>query len=242
MLSISFIIPCYNGEKFISHNIKKIIRETKKLKIDYELIIINDGSKDNTTFKVNKLKKFFKKIKFINLQKNYGKSFSVRKGLAISKFNHVILIDADLPYFPYISNIVNELKKNIDLAMVDRNDSRSILINKPLSLYQFCRKNIGKLISKIIFYILDINLGPIDTQAGLKGFKKNNQFIKNKFLSKKFFFNFELIYLYVKSKKKISTIPVRYKIEENSSIKLFSIKNVLVILDFIKVIALLKFK
>ena len=242
MLSISFIIPCYNGEKFISHNIKKIIRETKKLKIDYELIIINDGSKDNTTFKVNKLKKFFKKIKFINLQKNYGKSFSVRKGLAISKFNHVILIDADLPYFPYISNIVNELKKNIDLAMVDRNDSRSILINKPLSLYQFCRKNIGKLISKIIFYILDINLGPIDTQAGLKGFKKNNKFIKNKFLSKKFFFDVELIYLYVKSKKKISTIPVRYKIEENSSIKLFSIKNVLVILDFIKVIALLKFK
>ena len=126
--------------------------------------------------------------------------------------------------------------------MVDRNDSRSILINKPLSLYQFCRKNIGKLISKIIFYILDINLGPIDTQAGLKGFKKNNQFIKNKFLSKKFFFDVELIYLYVKSKKKISTIPVRYKIEENSSIKLFSVKNVLVILDFIKVIALLKFK
>ena len=80
MLSISFIIPCYNGEKFISHNIKKIIRETKKLKIDYELIIINDGSKDNTTFKVNKLKKFYKKIKFINLQKNYGKSFSVRTG------------------------------------------------------------------------------------------------------------------------------------------------------------------
>ena len=242
MISISFIIPCYNSERFIYLNIKKFIEKIKKLKINYEIIIINDGSTDNTSIKLNKLKKIYKKIKFIDSRKNYGKSFSIRKGLDLSKFNHVVLLDADLPYFSYIPKIVSELKKGTDLVIVDRNHPRSTLINKPLSIYQFFRKNIGKLISKTIFYILNIHLGTIDTQAGLKGFKKTNRFKKNKFISKKFFLDVELIYLFEKMNKKISLIPVKYRIEENSTIHLMSIQNIQIFFDFIKVLVHLKFK
>jgi glycosyltransferase involved in cell wall biosynthesis len=242
MLSISFIIPCYNGERFIFSNIKKFIEEIKKFKINYEIIIINDGSTDNTSIKLDKLQKVYKKIKFIHFKKNYGKSFSIRKGLDLSKFNHVVLLDADLPYFSYIHQIVFELKKGTDLVIVDRNHPLSILTNKSLSMYQFFRKNIGKLISKIIFYILNINLGTIDTQAGLKGFKKTTRFNKNKFISKNFFLDVELIYLFKTMNKKISLIPVKYKIEENSTINLMSIQNVQIFLDFIKVLVHLKFK
>ena len=240
MLSISFIIPCYNSERFIFSNIKKIIKKAKRLNIHYEIIIINDGSTDNTRLEIKKSKKIYKKIKFIDSKKNNGKSFSIRKGLKKSIFNYVILLDADLAYFFYISKIVKELKKNTELVIVDRYHPRSTLKNKNLSIYQFCRKNIGKLVSKIIFHILNINLGTIDTQAGLKGFKKITKFNKNKFISNKFFLDVELIYFFKRMKKKICLIPVKYKIEENSTITLFSIKNFLIIFDLIKVIIYLK--
>jgi len=242
MFSVSFIIPCYNSEHFIFSNIKKTIKEAKRLKINYEIIIINDGSTDNTAIKVNKLKKIYKTIKFIDSKKNNGKSFSIRKGLDLSKFNYVVLLDADLPYFSYIPKIISELRKDIDLVIIDRNHPLSSLTNKPLSHYQFFRKSIGKLISKIIFYILNIHLGMIDTQAGLKGFKKTKQFNKNKFVSKKFFLDVELIYLFKRMNKKISLLPVKYKIEENSTINLISIQNIQIIFDLVKVLVYLKFK
>ena len=75
MLSISFIIPCYNGERFIFSNIKKFTKEIKNFKINYEIIIINDGSTDKTSTKLDKLQKIYKKIKFLHFKKNYGKSW-----------------------------------------------------------------------------------------------------------------------------------------------------------------------
>lgn len=241
MLSISFIIPCYNGERFIFSNIKKFIEEIKKFKINYEIIIINDGSTDNTSIKLNKLKKIYKKIKFIDSRKNYGKSFSIRKGLDLSKFNHVVLLDADLPYFSYIPQIISELRKDIDLVIIDRNHPLSSLTNKPLSLYQFFRKSIGKLISKIIFYILNIHLGMIDTQAGLKGFKKIKQFKSLKFVSQKFFLDLEIMYYYKKYNKKFFSVPVRYAIPESSTIKIFSLrKNLIIFFELFNVIKNLK--
>ena len=240
MFCVSFIIPCYNSEPFIFSNIKKIINEAKRLKVNYQIIIINDGSTDNTNFEINKLKKNYKKIKHINSKENAGKSFSIRKGLVQTQFNNVILLDADLAYFTYIPKIISELKKNIDLVIVDRYHPRSVLKNNNLSIYQFCRKNIGKLISKIISHIVSINLGTIDTQAGLKGFKKINKFNRNKFISKKFFFDVELIYFFKRMNKKISLIPVEYKIEENSSIRLFSVTNFKIILDLVNVITYLR--
>ena len=240
MFSVSFIIPCYNSGLFIFSNIKKVIQEAKRLNLHYEILIINDGSTDNTNLEISKLKKIYKKIKYTNLKKNIGKSFAIRKGLVKSKFDNVILLDADLAYFSYITQIVSQLKKNIDLVIVDRHHRRSALINNNLSIYQFCRKNIGKLVSKIIFHIVDIKLGTIDTQAGLKGFKKTKEFNKNKFISKKFFFDVELIYFFKKMNKKIISVPVKYIIEENSTIRLISFANFKILFDLIKVINHLK--
>ena len=62
MFSVSFIIPCYNSEPFIFSNIIKVINEAKRLKVNYQIIIINDGSTDNTNFEINKLKKNYFKV------------------------------------------------------------------------------------------------------------------------------------------------------------------------------------
>ena len=89
MNSISIIVPCYNAEKFIIKNISLLIKKIDKLKVRNEVILINDGSTDNTYDKIKKIKK--KSIKIINLKRNYGKSFAIRQGIKKAKLQHIIL-------------------------------------------------------------------------------------------------------------------------------------------------------
>ena len=81
MFAISFVIPCYNAETFILKNIIQLKKKILSLKVAYEIILVDDGSDDNTP---NILKDITKKNKSINLiinKKNTGKSYSVLKGI-----------------------------------------------------------------------------------------------------------------------------------------------------------------
>ena len=104
-MNISFIIPCLNCESFIERNIQKLQKKIKKMKkINYELIFINDGSKDKTG-KI--LKKYSSnRIKVIQNGKNMGKSASLIRGVRASKKNNIVIIDCDLPYFKYLDFIL----------------------------------------------------------------------------------------------------------------------------------------
>ena len=72
--------------------------------------------------------------------------------------------------------------------------------------------------------------------------KKIKDFSKIKFYSRRFFLDVELISFYHKKRKKIKNIPTSYSLPKNSTIKLFSLKNIEIILEFIKIVFLVKFK
>ncbi len=90
--SISVLVPAYNEEDTIEETIKAIFD------VDYpyleEVIVLNDGSKDNTGKIVKKLMKKYKKLKLID-KKNSGKGDSLNKGIKIAKGDLVAVIDAD---------------------------------------------------------------------------------------------------------------------------------------------------
>ena len=88
MKSVSIIIPCYNFEKLILSNIKKIRNKILKYSIKYEIIVVDDGSQDTTYKKLLSLKKNTK-LKILKNSKNKGKSYSVRKALNKAKYDHV---------------------------------------------------------------------------------------------------------------------------------------------------------
>lgn len=82
-MKISVILPCYNEEKCIEKNIKIIYDYMNKNFKDWELLVINDGSKDNTYYLALKYinQKKDDKIKIYTNIKNKGKGFSVVRGL-----------------------------------------------------------------------------------------------------------------------------------------------------------------
>ena len=106
---LSIIIPVYNEEKTIITTIKKI-KETKDDRVDYEVIVINDGSKDNT---LELLKSNINlDYHLIDGKENLGKGHAVRKGLEHSTGDYIIFQDGDLEYNPAeFSKFINIMLK-----------------------------------------------------------------------------------------------------------------------------------
>ncbi len=93
MKKVSIIIPCYNEEKNINSFYMDINKIIQKLKYDFELIYINDGSFDNTLKELNKI--FSKNITIINFSRNFGKESALLAGLKECHGDYAIMIDGD---------------------------------------------------------------------------------------------------------------------------------------------------
>tara|TARA_Y200000002_G_C22524945_1_gene597216 strand:- start:26 stop:733 length:708 start_codon:yes stop_codon:yes gene_type:complete len=90
----SLIIPVYNEEK----NILNLFMEISNLKLDKylnKIIIINDGSNDNSFLEINKIVKKYNNVNLLNNKFNKGQSYSIWKGINFSDDKNIILIDAD---------------------------------------------------------------------------------------------------------------------------------------------------
>jgi glycosyltransferase involved in cell wall biosynthesis len=106
---ISFIIPAYNVERYISKTISSLINQTNK---DFEIIIVNDGSSDNTVNIANDLltKSHLRNYRIISNSKNMGVSAARNIGLSYAYGDYVVFLDGD----DYISEFfVEEFEKKV---------------------------------------------------------------------------------------------------------------------------------
>lgn len=137
-MKLSLVIPCYNEED----NVELFYREVKKCfqgKIEsYELIFVNDGSKDKT---MKKLKEIYKnrgktKIKIIGFSRNFGKEAAIYAGMKQAKGQYTTVIDADLQQRPeVVVQMVQILEENEDYDCVaafqeKRNEGRILTFFK----------------------------------------------------------------------------------------------------------------
>lgn len=95
-IELSLVIPCYNEEENLAFLFEKLTSVLKPLNITYEIICINDGSKDNTLKCLVNYREKDQHIKIINLSRNFGKEAALTAGLDFAKGMATIPIDADL--------------------------------------------------------------------------------------------------------------------------------------------------
>ena len=99
-MNISVVIPSYNEAESLPELCSWIDRVLIDHSLSYEVIIIDDGSTDNSWSVIKKISKLNKKIKGIRFRRNYGKSAALNIGFAKSEGNVVITMDADLQDSP----------------------------------------------------------------------------------------------------------------------------------------------
>ncbi|MEI6462849.1 MAG: glycosyltransferase family 2 protein [bacterium] len=119
---LTFVIPAYNEESSIEELLKKVLAVGLPNNFSKEIIVLDDGSKDNTRAILESFSKKNPEVRFIKNEKNMGKSMTVKKGLLESKGDYVVIQDADLEYDP---NDVSDLLKTcidnkLDFALGNR--------------------------------------------------------------------------------------------------------------------------
>jgi len=210
---LSVIIPYFNEDNIIEHNILQII-EYFEFKFSFEIIIVNDSGKKNSN--LEKLNNTFNFITLINNNKNFGKGFSIRSGVLSSKSKLILITDADM------STPIDEFEKlhkyydDYSVIIGSRNIPESkIGITQPF--YRKISGRIYNLLTKII-----LNLDFHDTQCGFKLFdSKALKKIINLSKSNRFGIDLELIYFSRKNNYLIKEVGVRWDNNRFTSVSLF---------------------
>ncbi len=94
-ISISIVVPCYNEANSITNTLNRINETFKKANTNFEVIVVNDGSKDNTA---QVLENYSGKIKILTNKPNRGYGASLKKGINFAKYDWIAIVDADGTY------------------------------------------------------------------------------------------------------------------------------------------------
>ncbi len=98
-MKLSIIVPVFNEEDTIMDLLKKL--DGVECGIQKEIVVVNDGSTDNTHKQLLKTKKIVKDIRIISYKKNKGKGHAIRQGIENIKGEIMIIQDADFEYDPH---------------------------------------------------------------------------------------------------------------------------------------------
>ena len=126
MSLLSIVVPCYNEEETVDLFYTALTRVVDRMDLEYEVIFVNDGSRDGTLAKMLKLYEAHPgKVKVIDFSRNFGKEGALLAGLRAAKGDYVTVMDADLQDPPeYIPKMFEVMEKNGDDVVGTRRVSR----------------------------------------------------------------------------------------------------------------------
>ena len=99
-MDLSIVSPVYRGENMLHELVRRIHQSVSPITEDYEIILVNDSSPDNSWEKIVEICASDKKVKGINLSRNFGQPYAITAGLTYSSGKYVAVIDCDLQNKP----------------------------------------------------------------------------------------------------------------------------------------------
>ncbi|MDR2979238.1 MAG: glycosyltransferase family 2 protein [Bacteroidales bacterium] len=118
---LSIIIPVYNEEKNIPILYERLKKSAEVISSDYELIFVNDGSKDTSLLELMRIAEKDDKVFYINFSRNFGHQTAVTAGLDYSKGNAAVVIDGDLQDPPeLIPELYAKYKEGYEVVYAQR--------------------------------------------------------------------------------------------------------------------------
>lgn len=140
---ISIIVPVYNSSEFMNSLLLAIDKERIQSQWDLELLLIDDGSKDNSYAKIEKLASTYSYIKGIKLSRNFGHQIAVKTGLSHCTGDYIAIIDDDLQDPPsLLPDFFKYLDNGYDVAYGVRKKRKESLVKRfsYTSFYRILKK------------------------------------------------------------------------------------------------------
>lgn len=201
---LSIVIPAYNEETRLGPNLGPIFTFLNKHYPKYELIIVNDGSRDNTATTVQQAIRHEPRAKLISYTPNRGKGFAVRTGVRATTGDLVLFMDADL------STPLSEIPKILalittaDIVIGSRGLSTSTITSRPPLFRRFA----SVVFDQVKYFLVGLRQFK-DTQCGFKLFKgpiARQLFALGRI--DRFMFDSEILYLAERAGLTIVEMPV----------------------------------
>ena len=149
MKLLSVIVPCYNEEETVADFYTEFIKNKEyfdKKELDYEIIYIDDGSKDKTVEEIKKLHELDEKVHMVSFSRNFGKEAAMYAGLKNSIGDYVVIMDADLQDPPHL---LPEMLNDLRSGEYDCIGSRRVTRKGEPKIRSFFARQFYKIINKL---------------------------------------------------------------------------------------------
>lgn len=211
------VIPAYNEDKTVGETVQVISDYLHATGLSYEVLVIDDGSTDQTGSVVREASRGNPSVRLLALASNQGKGAAIKRGVQESRGEVIAFIDADLPYS------VQNLGDVIALVQSGATDiaigGRDLRASDTDFSYPLLRRIMGKSFSLIVRTFLVRNIP--DTQCGLKAFSSDAaRLLFSESRISGFGFDFEILYLANKYGYRIERVPVSLTHRHESKVRL----------------------
>lgn len=219
---LSVIFPAYNEEKRIPKTLEIVNEYMIKQPYTYEIIVIIDGAKDNTSGVLNAMKDRIKNLRIIDNKQNHGKGYVVRQAMLEAKGELRLFSDSDnSTSIDQVEKIIAEHKKG-EKVIIGSRDIEGAKKDPPQPWY---RTLLGDGFTLIVNTILGL-WGIPDTQCGFKAMTSSaTQDIMRSCTIDRFAFDPEILVIAKKRGYNIKQIPVHWVDDLQSTVKFSSIFN-----------------
>lgn len=209
-MKISFIVPCYNESEDILRKSQELLSYFQNNNLDYELILVNDGSKDNTEEIINGIEG----VTTVSYHPNHGKGYAIKEGILKATGDYVLFMDADLSTdLKCILDFLPLLDK-YDMVIGSRHMKESVVpIKQPLK---------RRIISLGCHILVNMYFGfkYHDTQCGFKAIKTDiAKEIANRQIIDGFAFDVEYLYFMKLNGYHVLEVPVTWRDDRGSTVK-----------------------
>lgn len=154
-VTLSIVCPCFNEQDMVDLFLQQMAAVLDGLNRSFEIIMVNDGSSDNTMQKLQQAKAQYPQIRIINLSRNFGKEAALSAGLDFAEGEVIVPIDADLQDPPELINeFIKKWQEGFDVVLAKRIDRSTDSLAKRLTASLFY-----KLHSKISHTDIPDNVG-----------------------------------------------------------------------------------
>jgi glycosyltransferase involved in cell wall biosynthesis len=213
-ISYSIILPAFNESERLGASLEKVLAYVAEQGWDAEVIVVNDGSRDNTAEIAGQFAARNPAVRVLENPGNRGKGYSVRHGVLESRGDYILFSDSDLSSpIREASKLFAKLREGADVAF----GSRWLETNLQTERQSILRQIVGRLYNILLRVTLGLNYK--DTQCGLKAFTREAaEVVFTRQTIERWGFDPELLFIARKFKLRMVEVPVEWAHDDRSKI------------------------